>query len=720
MSILERIHEPADLRALDQQQLTELAAEIRTSLITSVSATGGHLGPNLGVVELTLALHRVFDSPQDPIVFDTGHQSYVHKMLTGRQDLSSLRQQGGLSGYPDRGESVHDIVESSHASSSLSWADGISRAFRLTGQDERTTAVVIGDGAMTGGMAWEAANNIASDPDRRVVIVVNDNGRSYAPTVGGLARQLQELKAEVQQGVDTVRTDRRYEHVLDTVKTALREAGPVGQGAYRALHGMKAGLKDVVVQHGIFADLGMKYLGPIDGHDLEALEHTLRNARNFGGPVLVHTITEKGHGYAPALADAADMFHAVGTIDPETGRPTAASSGRSWTSVFAETMAEVADEREDVVGITGAMTIPVGLHLMQAAHPERVIDVGIAEQHALTMAAGLAYGGLHPVVALYATFLNRGFDQLLMDVALHRAGVTLVLDRSGVTGPDGPSHHGMWDLALLQVVPGLHLAAPRDEASMREEFREAVAVDDAPTVLRYPKGSVGEPIPALERLHDGVDVLARTGSGAETEPEAAHETQPGAADASEAAGLTDVLLVSVGAMAPISLEVAQRLSAHGVSATVVDPRWVLPVPGSLAELAAEHRFVVVIEDGVRSGGIGTLIRQSMREAGVDTALHEVGLPTEFLAHGSRGQVLERVGLTAQRIAQDTLASVLGTRVPYARPMDDEPATMPYAARTRSIPEGRSMTGTRSSTGAQPVPQTRPGGAQAAGGTRAQD
>lgn len=667
MSILERIQEPGDLAGLTREQLIELAEEIRRFLVTTVSATGGHLGPNLGVVELTIAMHRVFDSPKDPIVFDTGHQSYVHKLLTGRQDFSTLRQQGGLSGYPERAESEHDIVESSHASSSLSWADGISRAHRLTGQCDRTTVAVIGDGAMTGGMAWEAVNNIASDPDRRVVIVMNDNGRSYAPTVGGLARQLQELKTEVQQGVDSVRTDRRYEQLLNSVKSVLQDAGPLGEAAYRGLHGMKAGIKDVVVPQGLFADLGLKYVGPIDGHDLGAMETALRNARNYGGPVLVHVITEKGHGYAPALADAADMFHAVGTIDPETGLSTAKSSGPSWTSVFAEAIAEAADQRPEVVGVTGAMTIPVGLHQMQDRHPERVFDVGIAEQHALTMAAGMAFGGLHPVVALYATFLNRGFDQLLMDVALHRAGVTLVLDRAGVTGPDGPSHHGMWDLALLQVVPGLHLAAPRDEASLREELTEALDIDDAPSVLRYPKGAVGQPVPALERLEDGVEILRRLPA-----------EEPGSEDAAAEADQrpADVLIVSIGAMAPLCLEVAERLSAHGVSSTVVDPRWVLPVAESLSRLADQHRFVVVVEDGVRSGGIGSLIRQSVRRAGVDTALNEVGLPTEFLAHGSRSEVLERVGLTAQRIAQDTLASVLGTRVPYARPIDDDRSIQP--------------------------------------------
>lgn len=667
MTLLETIKSPADLKGLDAAALEQLAADIRSFLITHVAATGGHLGPNLGVVELTLALHRVFDSPRDSIVFDTGHQSYVHKLVTGRQDFSTLRQQGGLAGYPDRGESEHDIVESSHASSSLSWADGISRGYQLTGQGDRHTVAVIGDGALTGGMAWEAVNNIASDKNRKVVIVVNDNGRSYAPTVGGFANRLQELQASVQQGVDAVRTDRRYEQTMEKVKGLLQESGHLGSAVYRGLHGMKQGIKDVVVQQGIFEDLGMKYVGPVDGHDLDTMEQALSNAKNFGGPVIVHAMTEKGHGYLPARLDENDQFHSVPVIDPSTGKPTATSSSRTWTHVFRDEIAAIADEREDIVGVTGAMLIPMGLQKMQLAHPDRVVDVGIAEQHALTMAAGMAFGGLHPVVGLYATFLNRGFDQLLMDVALHKAGVTVVLDRAGVTGPDGPSHHGIWDLALLQIIPGLHLAAPRDEATMVEELREAVAIEDAPTVVRYPKGTVGAPSPALERLSDGVDVLVRNGDP--TQPDTDHR---------------DVLIVSVGAMCGISQDVSERLAAHGVSSTVVDPRWVLPVAKSVVDLAAQHRIVVVIEDGVRAGGIGSLIRQEMRSAGVDTALNEVGLPTEFLAHASREQILEQTGLTAQRIAQNTLSSVLGTRVPYARPADEEKVRATQTSQMRRV------------------------------------
>ncbi|MDO5750826.1 MAG: 1-deoxy-D-xylulose-5-phosphate synthase [Rothia sp. (in: high G+C Gram-positive bacteria)] len=650
-ALLPTISQPQDLKPLSYEQLSELAEEIREFIVTNVAATGGHLGPNLGVVELTLGIHRVFDSPKDSILFDTGHQSYVHKLVTGRHAFDTLRQKGGLSGYPDRGESEHDIIESSHASSSISWADGISRAHRLNGEDDRYTVVLIGDGALTGGMAWEAVNNIAADRDRKVVIIVNDNGRSYAPTIGGFANQLTTLKQGV---VDRVRLDNRYEKALDAVRVGLQKGGAVGQGIYRGLHGMKAGIKDVVVPNGIFEDLGMKYVGPIDGHDQEAVEQALRAAKNYAGPVIVHAITEKGHGYAPARAHEDDQFHAVGQIDPMTGKAVSTSTKESWTSVFAREIKDIADEREDIVGITGAMLIPVGLREFAKAHPERVIDVGIAEQHAIAMSAGLAYGGMHPVIALYATFLNRGFDQLLMDVALHKAGVTLVLDRSGITGPDGASHHGMWDLALLQFIPGLHLAAPRDASTLREALREAVAIDNAPTVIRYPKGSVGEDIPALERREDGVDVLVRTGQ--------AHPDT----------GQRDVLLVGVGAMARVALAVSDLLAAQGIESTVIDPRWVMPVPASVIELAREHRIVVTIEDGVRAGGVGARIRQEMRAAGVDTALSELGLPAEFIPHASREQILEEVGLTPEQISADIVAQLSGVKVPYAREEGQKP------------------------------------------------
>ncbi|GAA1045898.1 1-deoxy-D-xylulose-5-phosphate synthase [Rothia amarae] len=648
MGLLENISTPKDLDRLSESEMHQLAQEIRSFLVQHVAQTGGHLGPNLGVVELTLGIHRVFDSPHDSIIFDTGHQSYVHKILTGRHNFETLRQKGGLAGYPDRAESEHDIVESSHASSSLSWADGISRAHQYNGEDDRYTVAVIGDGALTGGMAWEAVNNIAADRQRKVVIVVNDNGRSYAPTVGGFANHMAELQQELQNRLDQVRLDRRYDKTLDVMRQKLQKSGPVGEMVYRGLHGMKAGLKDIVVPNGLFEDLGMKYVGPIDGHDQDAVETALTAAKNFGGPVIVHAITEKGRGYAPARAHEDDQFHAVGIIDPETGQPLASKGGQSWTGVFSSEIKNIADEREDIVGITGAMLIPVGLKPMQQAYPNRVIDVGIAEQHAIAMSAGLAFGGLHPVIALYATFLNRGFDQLLMDVALHGAGVTIVLDRSGVTGPDGPSHHGMWDLALLQFIPGLHLAAPRDAATLREELREAVAINDAPTVIRYPKGDVGDDISAIHRMDDGVDVLRQSG------------------DSDSSSGQLDVLLVAVGAMVPLALSVSESLEQQGVSSTVIDPRWVMPVPGSVVSAARDHRIVVVLEDGVKAGGVGSRIRQEMRSHGVDTALNEVGLPSEFIPHASRSEIFDEVGLTTEKITGDIMAQLSGEMVPYAR------------------------------------------------------
>ncbi len=654
MGFLEKISAPKDLRNLSLAEMNSLAEEIRQFLIEHVSRTGGHLGPNLGVVELTLGIHRIFDSPKDSIIFDTGHQSYVHKLVTGRHNFDSLRQKGGIAGYPDRSESEHDIVESSHASSSLSWTDGVSRAHQMNGENDRFTVALIGDGALTGGMAWEAINNIAADKHRKVVIVVNDNGRSYAPTVGGFANHMAELQQELQNRLDQVRLDRRYDRTLDAMRRKLQGSGPLGEMLYRGLHGMKAGLKDIVVPNGLFEDLGIKYVGPIDGHDQDAVETALKAAKNFGGPVIVHAITKKGRGYVPARANEDDQFHAVGKIDPSTGEPLSSGPDRSWTSVFAEEIKDIADERPDIVGITGAMLIPVGLKPMQAAHPDRVLDVGIAEQHAVAMSAGLAYGGQHPVIALYATFLNRGFDQLLMDVALHKAGVTLVLDRAGVTGPDGPSHHGMWDLALLQFIPGLHLAAPRDGATLREELREAVAINDAPTVIRYPKGNIGEDIPSLQRFADGSDILKRTG-----EPEATTAQR-------------DVLLVAVGAMANLALDVATDLEKHGVTATVIDPRWVMPVPSSVIDAAREHRIVVVIEDGVKAGGVGARIRQEMRERGVDTALNEVGLPAEFIPHASREEILEEVGLNRKKITTDILAQLSGEKVPYARSKGEKP------------------------------------------------
>jgi 1-deoxy-D-xylulose-5-phosphate synthase len=632
MSVLERINGPRDLDSLSASELLQLCSEIRSYLVSAVAKTGGHLGPNLGVVETTVAIHRVFDSPKDSVIFDTGHQSYVHKMLTGRRDLSTLRQKDGLAGYPQRAESEHDIVESSHASSSLSWADGIAKAYKLTGQNDRYVVAVVGDGALTGGMAWEALNNISDDNDRKLVIVVNDNGRSYAPTIGGLARYLND-----------VRTDKNYRRLYKLSKKVFYKFGLVGRLVYSAARGAGKGLLSTFAPQGMFPNLDIKYIGPVDGHDLAAMEQALRQAKKYSSPVIVHAITQKGKGFDPATLHEDDQFHAVGKINPDTGESLEESSGETWTGAFGDEILKIAERREDIIGITGAMLIPVGLDRFAKKYPERVFDVGIAEQHAVTSAAGMAFGGLHPVVAVYATFMNRAFDQVLMDVALHKAGVTFVLDRAGVTGPDGASHHGMWDLSVLQVVPGIRIAAPRDATTLREELNEAVLVNDAPTVLRFSKGQVGESIRAIKRTADGVDVLHQSPS-------------------------KDVLIVTVGAMASVGLQVAELLAAQGIGATVIDPRWVVPVAKSVIDMSAEHRLVVTVEDGVKVGGIGTRVRQDMRAAQVDTALNEVGLPDEFLEHASRGQIMERVGMTAQAIARDIVAQVVGSRVPHARPV----------------------------------------------------
>ncbi|GAA5138495.1 1-deoxy-D-xylulose-5-phosphate synthase [Pseudonocardia adelaidensis] len=618
MTVLRSVRGPADLKRLGPDDLPALAAEIRKELVASVSRTGGHLGPNLGVVELTIALHRVFDSPRDTLIWDTGHQAYVHKMLTGRHDgWESLKKTGGLSGYPSRAESEHDHVENSHASTSLSWADGLARGYALTGQHRHVVAV-IGDGALTGGMAWEALNNIAAGKDRNVVIVVNDNGRSYAPTIGGLADRLATLR--LQPG---------YERVLEAGKQALSRTPVVGAPIYAGLHALKAGMKDALSPQELFSDLGLKYFGPVDGHDIVAMESALRRARHFGGPVIVHAVTRKGRGYSPAENDEAEQMHSPPAFDPETGQPTAPPSV-GWTSVFSQELVALGAGRPDIVAITAAMLGPTGLAPFARAFPERCIDVGIAEQHALTSAAGLAMSGMHPVVAVYSTFLNRAFDQLLMDVALHRKGVTLVLDRAGVTGNDGPSHNGMWDLSLLGIVPGMRVAAPRDAATLREELVEAVAVEDGPTAIRFPKGAVIESVPAVRRV-GGVDVLhepARNGSG---EP--------------------SVLLACAGAFGELGVAAAQRLEQQGVSVTVVDPRWVLPVPGALVGLARAHRLVVTVSDCGRHGGFGSALAAALRDAECDVPLRDLALPQRFLDHGSRADVLHAAGLTAQDVAR---------------------------------------------------------------------
>ncbi|MFD2839374.1 1-deoxy-D-xylulose-5-phosphate synthase [Populibacterium corticicola] len=621
MSLLEHVNSPEDVKKLSREQAVQLAQEIREYLVHSVSKTGGHLGPNLGVVELSIAMHRVFNSPKDTFIFDTGHQSYVHKLLTGRTDFTDLRKKGGLSGYPSRTESEHDVVENSHASTAISWADGIAKANALQGADDRHAVAVIGDGALTGGMAWEALNNVSENDDRRLVVIVNDNGRSYSPTIGGLARHL-----------DALRTSRQYEGMLSWGKKTLPRFGVPGQMLYDGLHGFKKGVKNIIRPQGWFEDLGIKYIGPVDGHDLEQVEHALNLAKQFNGPVLVHAITEKGRGYKPAEQDIADRFHAVGQIHPETGLPVAPSRF-GWTSVFADEIVKIGRKRHDVVAITAAMLEPVGLAPFQRAFPHRTFDVGIAEQHAATSAAGMAFSGLHPVVALYATFLNRAFDQVLMDVALHKAGVTFMLDRAGITGDDGASHNGMWDMALMRIVPGLQLAAPRDEDTLRQALNEAVEVSDAPTVVRYPKGAMGEPIPALETVGD-LDVVGRFG----VENESAQS----------------ILFVAVGAMVPTALTAAEKVAGQGFRVTVVSPVWVLPTSQSLVDEAGAYDRIVTLEDGLAKGGVGALLAEDLASVGHHVPVQTFGLPTEFLDHASRAQVVEEYGLTAEQIAHSVL------------------------------------------------------------------
>jgi 1-deoxy-D-xylulose-5-phosphate synthase len=639
MTLLESISSPDDVKALSTADLPILAAEIREFLIEAVSRHGGHLGPNLGVVELSIALHRVFDSPADRIVWDTGHQAYVHKLLTGRMaGFDRLRERDGVSGYPNRAESVHDLVENSHASTALSYADGLAKALWLRGQTDRRVVAIVGDGALTGGMAWEALNNIAAARERPVVIVVNDNGRSYQKTIGGLAEHLA-----------AVRVSQRYEQVLDLIKTTLSRTPLVGPPLFETLHGIKKGLKDVLQPQVLFEDLGLKYLGPVDGHDEAAIEHALTRARDFGGPVLVHVITQKGRGYALAEENDEDCLHQVKPGAPVhangAARPPAlaATGKRDWTAVFAQEMLAIGARRDDVVAITAAMLHPTGLNVFAQAYPDRVFDVGIAEQHAVTSAAGLAMGGLHPVVAIYSTFLNRAFDQVLMDVAMHRLPVTFVLDRAGVTGPDGASHHGMWDGSLLQLVPGMRVAAPRDGTRLCELLREAVGVADGPTAIRFPRGAVADDIATAGSLGQ-MDVLAEPAAGT------GH----------------DVLLVAVGPMAAVAVEAAGRLADQGIGVTVVDPRWTKPVDPALASAAGTHRLVATVEDNGTVGGFGEAVARLLRQAGASVPVRVFGLPQDFIAHGERGQILAEAGLSAQHLARaisESVASLTPDLVP---------------------------------------------------------
>lgn len=627
---LEAINTPADLAKLTTNEVGVLAQEIRDFLVENVSKTGGHLGPNLGVVELTIALHRVFNSPTDTIIFDTGHQSYVHKIITGRKDFNNLRSAQGLTGYPSRGESVHDIVENSHASTALSWAQGVAQAKKLKG-DKSWTVAVIGDGALTGGMAWEALNNIADHPELRIVIVVNDNGRSYAPTIGGLANRL-----------DALRTSTVYEKALSWGKKHLRSAGRPGEITYGALHGIKRGIKDFLSPQGMFSDLGIKYTGPVNGHDVLATELALSRAKDYKAPVIVHTMTEKGRGYVPAEQNTADHFHAIGPIHPETGLPVNPGVF-SWTNIFASEMVKHAQENPRIVGITAAMEEPVGLKPFRQAFPDRVIDVGIAEQHALTLAAGLSQQGMHPVVALYATFLNRAFDQLLMDIALHEQGVSIILDRAGVTGNDGASHNGMWDLAMGAIIPGLRIATPRDGHTLRKAIAESLAEEHAPTLVRYPKGEIPADYPVIAATSSSDILFASpayvekiTGKTIRTEDKFWQEIRniPG----------KKTLFLALGAMTQLALEVAQELAQQGEEVLCLSPLWPIPIPQDILDCASSFDRIVTIEDGLRQSGLGSVLRDGLAQQGVHVPVHSFGLDTKFIATDSRENILRAQGL----------------------------------------------------------------------------
>ena len=617
---------------MSADELDRLARDIREFLIQKVSATGGHLGPNLGVVELTIALHAVFDSPEEPIIFDTSHQSYVHKILTGRAgQFDTLRQRDGLSGYTSRSESEHDWTESSHASAALSYADGLSKAKVLHGNGDKNVVAVVGDGALTGGMCWEALNNIA-ESDRNVVIVVNDNGRSYSPTIGGFARNLDDLRSQIAQ----IRIQPGYDEVMEQGKKTLKSMGWVGERAFGALQAVKEGIKHQVVPTQMFQDLGLKYVGPIEGHDIGALMTAFAYAKQHDGPLIIHVATEKGHGFAPAVNNEADQMHSTGVIDPVTGEALG-KAGPGWTSVFSEELLRAAHDREDIVALTAAMAGPTGLTPFAEKFPSRFFDVGIAEQHAVTSASGMALGGLHPVVAIYSTFLNRAFDQLLMDVALIKQPVTLVLDRAGVTGSDGASHNGVWDMAITSIAPGIRIAAPRDADRLREEFREAIAVEDGPTVVRFPKGDVGPSIEAVRRTPGGCDILV--------EPKA--ELENSGDDGAVETEAPHVLIVAVGEFAENAVHIAEQLNGEGHRVTVVDPRWIVPVNPELVELADSADMVVVYEDGVVRGGIGSAIAEVLSAAEVDTPLRHLAFPDVFPKHASRSQLIASVGLDVE-------------------------------------------------------------------------
>ena len=609
--ILDRIGAPADLRSLSDGDLHALAEEIRQFLVQTVSRTGGHLGPNLGVVELTLALHRVFDSPRDRILWDTGHQAYVHKLLTRpREGFARLRKLGGMSGYPNRTESEHDFIENSHASTGLSYAAGMAEAARRQPAAGRVI-VVVGDGALTGGMAYEALNNIGHRKTP-VIIVVNDNGRSYAPTVGGLAQHLAQQLTVLNPSYH--RTKNRVDRMLRGV--------PAGDKAIEAGRRIKESLKELVAPRTFFEYLGIKYTGPIDGHNIEDVERTLRQVSRLGGPAVVHVITTKGRGYGPAEEDEIDHLHGVSAFDVVTAQPL--SRRTSYTDVFGEALVEEAEREPRLVAITAAMGSSAGLGPFAERFPERFYDVGIAEQHAVTFAAGLAVAGLRPVIAIYSTFLQRALDQVMMDVCLHKLPVTFVLDRAGITGDDGPSHHGIFDLTFLRAMPGLTLAAASDPQELRDLLHTAITREGGgPFAIRFPKGAAGEAESQPVRiLPVGEWEVLRQGSAA--------------------------LLLATGKLVSVAIEAAALLEADGLPLTVINCRYIKPLDPRLEGWARRHPVVLTLEDNVATGGFGSAVSEALAPLGIPVTV--MAVPDSFIEQGGQSELLKQLGLDSQGVA----------------------------------------------------------------------
>jgi 1-deoxy-D-xylulose-5-phosphate synthase len=614
--LLDSIHEPADLRGLGPAELADLAGEIRDAIVQAVADNGGHLGSNLGAVELTLALHRVFESPQDAILWDTGHNAYVHKMVTGRRSgFAQLRQAEGLSGYPSREESRHDYIENSHASTVLSYAYGLAVARDAGVDPHRHIVAVIGDGSMTGGMAYEALNNLGHS-GRKVIIVLNDNGRSYAPTISNLSQSL----AKVRLNPVYMRRQRRLENLLQNIPV-------VGHAAERGMEAFKAAVREYFQPPAFFEALGCRYMGPIDGHDMGELEEAMRNCIEFDGPVVLHVLTQKGRGYLPAEDDDEKHLHDAPVFDPNVGPPKAVPTG--YTQAFADAIVKEADANPRLVAITAAMPGPTGLLPFQARFPERFFDVGIAEQHAVTAAAGMAMGGLRPVCAIYSTFLNRAWDQVVYDVALHRLPVVFALDRAGITGDDGPSHHGLYDMALLTKVPGMTVFAPSSAQELHQMLHDALELcTDGPAAIRYARGAARQV--------------------------AEHEVGSGLRGNRLRAGAGDVCVIAVGKMVGAADKAAETLAEAGIDITVWDPRVVKPLDPAMIADASTHRIVITVEDGLRDGGVGMMIAEELTRCcdGRPVPRCELlGVPTRFVPHGKQDRILATLGLDADGLVR---------------------------------------------------------------------